>query len=322
MRPHDADVAKTSARHRGRASRTPEIDEPPPPPTLGMRLAGVPRPTWLFSLLAILSTILTVQSASAAGISDSFTFSTTVLRGIPTAVAFLIPAALFLRHRDAWTTDRVLVVGTVLFGVVELLQYASPGVTAWLDTIIPPDPTSLLPSPLNVSFTVIVGLLGALAPAVTGRGLLAARAYEDSRRSRVWWLIVALLTLIAGVTNILLLINLSLDIPNDTVVIYFWLTVLTVVVSLINVFGWAYLAGVALVGWRSYEEPGTGWGIGALGSGVVLAGLAASGVVAAISVFGPKLPDQSSLAFLGAFALGYLLLIVAFFAGLPAAIDE
>jgi hypothetical protein len=287
-----------------------------------MRIAAVARPTWLFLALAIVSTGLAIQTASTAGIKDSATLSAAVLRGIPTAVAFLIPAALFLRHRDVWTTDRVLVLGTVLFGVVELLQYASPGLTAWFDTIIPPDPTSYLPSPLNVSSNVIVGLLGALAPAATGRGLLAARKYEDSRRSRVWWLIVAALTLVAGVTNILLLVNLSLDIPDDTVVVYFWLTVLTVVVSLISVFGWAYLAGVTLVGWQSYEEPGAGWGIGALGSGVVLAGLAASGIVAAVNVFGQQLPGELSLLFLGAFALGYLLLIVAFFAGLPAAIDD
>jgi hypothetical protein len=287
-----------------------------------MRVAGVARPTWLFLGLAILSTILALQTAGQAGIKDSYSLSAAVLRGIPTAVAFLIPAALFLRHRDAWTTDRMLVVGTTLFGVVELLQFASGGVTAWFDTIVPPDPTTFLPSPLNVTYNVVVGLLGALAPAVTGRGLLAARAYEDGRGARRWWLIVAFLTLIAGVTNILLLINLSLDIPSEAVVIYFWLTVLTVVVSLISVFGWAYLAGVTLVGWRSYEEPGTGWGIAALASGLVLAGLAASGAVAAINVFGATLPDQLSLTFIGAFALGYLLLIVAFSSGLPAAIDD
>ena len=287
-----------------------------------MRIAGVPRPTWAFLALALVSTILAIQTAATSGVSDSFSLSAAVLRGIPTAVAFLIPAALFLRHREAWTTDRVLVVGTVLFGVVELLQFASAGATAWFDSVIPPDPTNTLPSPLNVTYNVMVGLLGALAPAVTARGLLAARAYEDSRHARRWWLIVALLTLIAGVTNILLLVNLSIDIPNDTVVIYFWLTVLTVVVSLISVFGWAYLAGITLVGWRSYEEPGAGWGLGALASGVVLAGLAASGTVAAIRVFGPSLSDQLSLTFLGAFALGYLLLIVAFFARLPAGIDD
>ena len=273
-------------------------------------------------MLAAISTVLAFQTASTAGIGNTFALSSAVLRGIPTAVAFLIPAALFLRHRGAWQTDRLLVVGTVLFGVVELLQFASAGVTGWFDSVIPPDPTSVLPSPLNVTYNVVVGLIGALAPAATGRGLLAARAYEDGRGARWWWLLVAFLTLVAGVTNILLLVNLSLDIPDSAVLAYFWLTVLTVVVSLVSVFGWAYLAGVTLVGWRSQEEPGAGWGVGALASGVVLAGLAASGLVAAISVFGPALPDQLSLTFLGAFALGYLLLIVAFFAGLPAAIDD
>ncbi len=303
-------------------NQEPAIEEPPPSPTVRRRLAGVPRPTWLFLLLAAISTVLAFQTASTAGIGDTFALSSTVLRGIPTAVAFLIPAALFLRHPAAWQTDRLLVVGTILFGVVELLQFASAGVTGWFDSVIPPDPTSVLPSPLNVTYNVVVGLIGALAPAATGRGLLAARAYEDGRRARWWWLVVAFLTLVAGVTNILLLVNLSLDIPDSAVLAYFWLTVLTVVVSLVSVFGWAYLAGVTLVGWRSQEEPGTGWGLGALASGVVLAGLAASGLVAAISVFGPKLPDELSLTFLGAFALGYLLLIVAFFAGLPAAIDD
>lgn len=315
-------MAKTSARHRSRVYRETQAEEPPPPPTLRMRLADVPWQAWAFVILAIISTVLALDTASQAGIKDTFSLSVATLRAIPTSVAFLIPAMLFFRHHDVWQTDRMLVVGTLLFGTVELFQFASSGATAWFDTLIPPDPTSVLPSPMNVTYNVVVGLLGALAPAVTGRGLLAARAYEDGRGARRWWIIVAFLTLVAGVTNILLLVNLSLDIPDDAVLVYFWLTVLTVVVGLISVFGWAYLAGVTLVGWRSREEPGAGWGLGALATGIVLAGLAASGLVAAISIFGPTLPDQLSLSFLGAFALGYLLLIVAFFAGLPAAIDD
>jgi len=229
---------------------------------------------------------------------------------------------LWLRHPRIWTTDRVLAVGAVLFGVVEVLQYISPGLSGWFVSLIPPPDGMPFLSPLDVGFSVVVGLLGAMAPFAAGRGLSTARAYEDAPRVRRWWLIVVALTLVAGVTNVLLLVNLSLDIPPDAVVAYFWLTVLSVVLSLLSVFGWAYLAGVALVGWRSGEAPGRGWLLASLAACLILLGLAVSGVFAAIGVFTTPLPPELSIGILAAFALAYVLLGLAFLVGLPGDLDD
>ena len=191
----------------------------------------------------------------------------------PTVVAFLFPAFLFLRHPRVWSTDRVLAFGVVLFGVVEVLQYIAPGLSGWFTSLIPPPVDMPFLAPLDVAFTVVVGILAAMAPIYTGRGLVAARAYEDEPGSRKWWLIVALVTVVAGVTNVLLLVNVSLDVPDGALVAYFWLTVLSVALSLLSVFGWAYLAGAGLIGWRSGEEPLRGWLLAALAAGLRAAGV-------------------------------------------------
>ena len=168
-------VSTRSRRSRSRLRRPPSATASPP---------CRDRPGCSSSCAAI-STVLAFQTASTAGIGDTFALSSAVLRGIPTAVAFLIPAALFLRHRAAWQTDRLLVVGTVLFGVVELLQFASAGRDRVVRLGHPAGPDVGPAVPLNVTYNVVVGLIGALAPAATGRGLLAARAYEDGRRRAV-----------------------------------------------------------------------------------------------------------------------------------------
>jgi hypothetical protein len=267
-------------------------------------------------------TVLAIRGVALAGIGDLASLAYAGFGAVPTAIAFLLPAALFLRHRNVWQADRLLVVGTVMFGTVEFLQYISPGLSGWFASLIPAPPDLPFLVPLDIGFSVVVGILGAMAPIYTGRGLVAARAYEDAPAARRWWIIVAALTLVAGVTNVLNLVNLSADIPEGAVAVYFWLTVLSVAISLLSVFGWAYLAGVTLVAWRSGEEPPRGWGLAAFGSGLVLLGLAVSGVFATVGVFASPLPNELSIGILAAFALGYVLLLVAFLAGLPAGIDD
>jgi len=297
-------------------ARTPP--EPVPPSGPVGRAMAVPRPVWLFVGLSTVMSALAVRGIAQAGITTAAGFAFATFGAIPTAIAFLLPAALFLRHRRIWWTDRLLVVGTVLFGVVEFLQYVSPGMTAGFSAIIPA-PTGLpFLVPLDVAFQVVVGILAAMAPIYTARGLLAARAYEDEPGSRRWWLLIGALTVVVAVTNVLNLVDLSLGIPPDAIVAYFWLTVLSVALSLLSVFGWAYLAGVALIGWRTGEGPLRGWRLAALGAGVVLLGLAVSGVIATVGVFTTPLPDELSIGILAAFALGYVLLLAAFLAGVPA----
>ncbi len=266
-------------------------------PHLPDRLTRLPLPTILFGLLAIGMAALVVRGIlSQSSTLDPYIVVQTLVGAIPTVVAFLLPAALFLRHRDAWQTHFVLVVGTVLFGVVEILQYISPGLSDWFASVIPPPEDLPLVAPLGVGYSVVVGFLSAMAPFLVARGLLAARNYEDAPRSRRWWLIVAVLTLITGVTSVLTLVNISLDIPPDAVMTYYWLTVLNVVLTLVGLFAWAYLAGTALIGWRASEDPGRGWGLAALGGCFVLLGLAMSGIITAINIFAEAtLPNELAL---------------------------
>ena len=288
-------------------------------PHLPDRLTALPWPTIVFALLAVGMAGLVIYGILSTSSPDSFQVVQTLIGAIPTVVAFLLPAALFLRHPDAWRTHRVVVVGTVLFGVVEVLQYISPGLSDWFASVIPPPEDLPLVAPLGVGYSVVVGLLSAMAPFLVARGLIAARNYEDAPGSRRWWLIVAVLTLITGVTNVMMLVNLSLDIPPDAVVTYYWLTVLNVVISLIGLFAWAYFAGTALIGWRASEDPGRGWGLAALGGCLVLVGLALNGTISALNFFAnTALPNELLVGIFTAFGLGYLALLGAFLAGLPA----
>jgi hypothetical protein len=284
-------------------------------PHLPDRLTRFPRLPLAFTALAIAMGILSLTRLTTAG--GPFWVGYGLVASIPSVVAFLLPAALFRRHPDAWRTLRLMVVGSVLFGVVEVLQYVSPGLSDWFTTVVPPPVDLPFLSPLSVGFSVVVGLLGAMAPTLTGRGLAMARRYENDAGSRRWWLVIAGMTVVAGVTQIAMLLNLSLDIPPDAVIAYFWITVVGVAVSLVALLGWSYLAGTAVVGWRSGEDPVRGWRLAALAGFLVLVGLVLSGILGVVGVFGTPLPNEVGIVVVLSFALGYLALLGALLAGLP-----
>ena len=284
-------------------------------PHLPDRLTRVGPIPILFTILAIVMAALSISRFQLT-LGPFWTVSE-VIASIPTVVAFLLPAALFLRHPDAWRTFRLLAVGTVLFGVVEILQFIAPGLDTWFGEVIPPSEDLPFLAPLSVGFNVVVGLLGAAAPFFVGRGLLAARQYENGDGSGRWWLIVAAMTVVAGVTQVAMLLNLSLDIPADAVIAYFWITVVSVAIGILALLGWAYLAGTAMVGWRSSEEPYRGWALAAFGGVAVLAGLLISGVIGVNNVFATPLPNEVGIVVVTCFGLGYLALFLGFLAGLP-----
>jgi hypothetical protein len=282
--------------------------------------ARIPLISWLFITLAV---IAAVWRLAHSGVDSGQPIMIVIaLLGVVTDIApFLFGAALFARHRQAWSTHRLLVIGIVLLGLAQLVA-AIPTLAGGL--IVEPDVDMTVVLVLSGLTPAVLTLLGLWALA---RGLADARTAGAAPLPRAWlvviWTAAIVMTVGSGYVSFL----------------YFWSTALAedlgtlayVVVSYIVGIGiiwtWAYLAAVTLGGRLAGDRPIGAWRFAAIGPLAILAGYAVQ--LGGYSLIGATLGSVTDLSLLwgislgagGATAMGYLALIAAFMSGLPSADD-
>jgi len=295
-----------------------ELWPTPRGPHLPDALGVLPGAAWAFGLLAVVRLAWSVHEANFGPAPELATVAGFVFGAIPSVVAFLLPAALLARHRDATSAARTLLLGTILLAVVEGLRVLSVPLQAVFERLTPGSVETPFLVPSALIYDAATGLLDAFAIANIGLGLAEARRYED--RARAWPVVVAvvLLVILIAVARLVSVSQLPFDqIPMTATVIAYLATTVILGVLSVGVFG--YLTATATGGARSAEEPAAGWIVGAFGGWLVMAAL---GLFAALSLQRPTPESQplfTNLALLAEaiFAAGYLGLFGGLALGLP-----
>lgn len=277
---------------------------------------------WVFLLLAVARLIWFVRESPPVAPYDLATIVTYGAAIVPSVVVVLLPAALLLRHGDAPERARTLLLGTVLFVIVEAMRVLNPPLQPIFEQLTPGSEETPYLVPLALVYNAGIGLLGSYAVANIAIGLARARRYEDpSGAAIVTALVVAAVSLVA-VGGVIAVSQLPLDeIPmTPTVILYL---VSTVFLSTLFAASFAYLAAVAIRGTRAGELPVSGWTAAALGGGLIIAAYTTRAVLVVFTVT----PETQSLftnlgfALSVTVALGYLGLLIGFLLGLPS-LDE
>jgi len=278
-----------------------------------LAICGLHPLAWIFILLALVDLIWFIVNSDSAQITSLADAVFYGLQVFPAVAALLFPAALLARHPDAATRAPVLLLGTVLFALVQFLLL--------LATPLAPYFEASTPASQEVPFIAMAELyngltlaVAALALAFMARGLSLARWYEDRTGPWIDWL-VPVATAFATVFGFVSAVR--LDVGDSVPLIIPIYIGSSVILGILRVAAWAYLLASALRGVAAGEDPRAGWQLAALASGIVLFALVLINVVSLVPVPEELVIDLYQWTVVLAYALGHVLLLAAFTIGLP-----
>ncbi len=214
---------------------------------------------------------------------------------------------------------RVLLFGTVLYASVQGLLVLQTTLQGFFETTTPPPEELPTLVPLAIIYGLFTGLVGAFGLAYMGLGLSRARRHDDggTDRTAVFVAAAAVLATVIGIVSIARL-DFSLIPVSATLILYVGSAV---ALGVIRVVVWALLVAITARGWWAREQPVTGWLLAAIGTGLVLLGIAVVNVASLAQIATEPLQTIYSYAVSAAFAVGHLCLLGAFLVGLPSLDD-
>ena len=293
-------------------------------PHLPDRVTSLGAYVWAFLLLAAARLVWFVRESPPVGPLDPATLVTYGAAVVPSIVIVLLPAALLLRHPDAADRARTLLLGTVLFTIVEAMRVLNPPLQPIFEQLTPGSEETPYLVPLALIYDGAIGLLGSYALANIALGLARARRYEDPPGTRIVTALMVLAVSLVAVGGVVSVSQLPLDeIPRTLTVILYLVS--TVLLSVAFAAAWAYLAAVTIRGARAGELPESGWLAAAVGSGLIILAYVVRSTVLFTAT--PTPDTQALFSALGyaltiTVALGYLGLLVGLFLGLPSLDDD
>jgi len=284
---------------------------PPPPAPVGRRW-----PALIFVVLAALDVAWYVYGAGVFVNPTAGDLLVHLLRVTPGLAAILLPAALIARHPDVWRQIPALLAGAILFAAVQALILVADPLQPLFATITPAaeDLPSIVPS--AAVYELIVAFVSAAGLGLFGIGLVQARRFPDRGTAGVALLvpIAAVLSTVFGVVG---LSGLDLTGVSVTAGVLIYLAT-SVVLGIVRVVAWAFLAAVTIRGWRAGEAPLAGWWLAVLGTGLVLLALAMLNVRNLVDVTDAAVDEVYGYIEATAYAAGNLCLLAAVAVGLPA----
>lgn len=304
------------------APDAPDSSQEPRGPHLPGTLARVPALAWIFILLGVLRLIWFLRESDLGPAPELSSIVAFISALTPSVVAVLLPAALLVRHPDAPSRSQTLFLGTVLFAVVEGLRVLSTPLQPLFEQLTPGSEETPFLVPLALLYSAAAGLLGAFAIANVALGLGQARRYDDRSGTRLIRLAVVLIVVLVALARVLAVSRLPFDqIPMTATVIVYLAS--TVILGILSIAAWGYLAATSLTGARAGESPGSGWIVGAIGASLVVSAFTLSAVLGLARPSAEEQPFFTSLGQLtsGIFALGYLGLLGGLLLGMPS-LDE
>ena len=294
-------------------------DEEPRGPRPAAALRDVPWSAWVFVVLSIAYLVWFVRGSNVIANPTAADIVVYALRVIPAMAAILLPAALLARHPDATSRLRTVLFGTILFAAVQGLLLLAEPLEPIFETLSPPSEELPFLVPLSAAYSTLIGLVSAFGLAYIALGLSQARRFEDVSGPLVS-LLVPVATVLATIAGVLAVSRLDLGGTPMSPPLAIYLGS-SVILGILRVAVWAYLAAVATRGWRAREEPSTGWSLVVLGAWLVLLALALVNLNGLIENEDPTFVTVYGYVVAASYALGHLCLLAAFAVGLPA-LDE
>jgi hypothetical protein len=284
----------------------------------------VPLLVWPFVALSVVTAWALTQQDGLNGLTAVET-ARWAIGQIPSVLAPLVAAALFLRHPDAPRSLPMLAIGALLLGVGAVLELIDPWLTEVLQAIAPPSPDALLAQGQVVLwYGVLRPLVPVFATLYLAGGLASARRFENVGSAR--WLVVPVGIAVAGIVlyHAWSFVDLAASEQSD----YLVFSVVAAVIGVGEVLAWLSLASTALGGRRAGEDPARGWWLGTVAALIYLAAtlvfyglLIAASVAGGLWETGTFAGDAARvlifLAGLGR-AVVWVFLVAAFLVGLPA----
>jgi hypothetical protein len=295
------------------ASQSPPIPEARPP-HLPDVLTRTPLGFYAFAIVAIIAAWADIRAwVGNFPIFEPANVWPLIAQVVPSVVAPLLGAALFLRHPRAHRTMPLLVFGLALLAAGELLDAFETPIRTFLLTLSSPD--ELPPTPADVAFLVFTMLLSLFAILYVGAGLAAARRRERSAAERPLMIWIVALAIVSGILSLAAVFQVDLD-ATPFVLLQLAIGLL---LSLLVTLAWAYLVGTSVGGWMAGEVPRRAWTIAALAVVVLLLVRLIGGVLSSLAI--PGFFGVIEV-LIGASTVAWVLLLVAFLLGLPAPTDD
>ena len=290
-----------------------EYDEAPS----GIQLGGVPWIAWVFILLALGDLAWLIVNARLTAAPDLLEYIDYAIKVVPAVVAVLIPAVVLMRQRDAAARASTLFLGTILFALVQGLLILAVPLEPIFETFTPASPETGL-VPLSAVYNTLTLLVAAIGLLLMARGLNLARWYED--RSGQWsGILVLAATVFATVVGILSVAQLQL--PDPLPLDYLVYLTASVILGIVRMVAWTYLAVTAGRGWLAGEAPTGGWRLATLGSGFIILALILINLAGVFVITDQTFGEIYGWLIYGLYALGHIVLLLAFGVGLPS-LDE
>ena len=288
-------------------------------PHLPDALGGLPWLAWVFIILALGDLVWFIVSAGLGSAASLVDLGGYALRVVASVTSVLLPAVLLARHPDATMRAPTVLFGTILYALVQGLLVLGQPLQGFFESITPA--SEELPGlvPLAAIYDGVIGLVGAVGLLYLAVGLVAARRYDDRSAPLIAVLVptAAVLATILGVAAVAR-IDLAGIAMSPTLAVYLGSTV---VLSILPVVVWTYLATVGMRGWRAGEDPIAGWQLVAVAGVLVLVALGLVNVGGLLEVRDEAVFQAYSLAIGVAYALGHVCLLVAFLVRVPALDD-
>ena len=285
----------------------------PRPPHLPDRLTSIT--PWVLPFLVVLAYqgwLVWVDQPRAADAATSVDYWISAARSNLTGVAAsLLGVALFVRHPDARSSLPQISTGAILLLLQQVMTLLKPAIEPWLLSLAPPGDDLALFSPVVEAYDIVTALVWVFGLAFLASGLSAARRYEDVVKGR--WLVVGLTILVVASIGFYVVGLRAFDLDANPMMVT---VASSLLVTLFGTLAVAYLVVVSLTGWLGQEVPRAGWGLAAVGAGMILVQRLMAPVVL---VF--PLSQEVLIGMFGLLAdlalLGWVLMVVAFGAGLP-----
>jgi hypothetical protein len=289
-------------------------DDPRP----GFSIGGVHWIAWVFILFALGDLVWLIVNAQLTAAPDFLEFLDYAIKVVPAIVAVLLPAVLLMRHPDAVTRAPGLLFGTFLFALVQGLLVLAVPLGQVFETITPGSAETGI-VPLSAVYNTLTLLIAAAGLGFIARGLTAARWYDDRWGPLTGFLLLAA-TVFATAVGILSIAQSQL--PDPLPIDYLVYLAASVLLGIVRMVAWSYLAVMAWRGWFAGEQPVAGWRLATFGGGFIVVALVLINLAGLFAITDQTFGVVYGWTIYGLYALGHFALLLAFAVGLPSLADD